>query len=70
MVEQGSGDFFARAEAMFALWDMQVRERENAAAVTTARLIAREFPENHELRRFLATHDPAAATIGPSTHAP
>ena len=31
------GDFFERAEAAFALWDMQVRERDLAEAVATAR---------------------------------
>jgi hypothetical protein len=47
------GDFFARTEALFALWDMQVRERELVAAVSTARTLARDFPENEELQRFL-----------------
>jgi hypothetical protein len=47
---------YARAEARFALWDMQVRERQLAAAVDSARTLAREFPDNQELRRFLATH--------------
>ena len=60
VVDTGGNDFFVQVEAMFALWDMQVREREIPAAVTTARLIARDFPENLELRRFLTTHDPTA----------
>jgi hypothetical protein len=41
---------------MFALWDMQVREREVPEAVATARMLARDFPENRELRRFLTIH--------------
>ncbi len=57
VVGTGRGSFFDQTEAMFALWDMQVREREISGAVTTARRLAREFPENRELRRFLTTHD-------------
>jgi hypothetical protein len=52
----GEGDFFERTEAAFALWDMQVRERELAAAVVTARQLARDFPDNRELTRFLNAH--------------
>ena len=50
------GEFFERAEAAFALWDMQVRERELAEAVATARQLARDFPDNRELTRFLTAH--------------
>ena len=50
------GDFFARTEAAFALWDMQVRERELMEAVATARQLARDFPDNRELTRFLNAH--------------
>jgi hypothetical protein len=49
-------DFFARAEARFALWDIQVRERNVQAAVVTARLLARDFPDNPELNTFLEAH--------------
>ncbi len=56
MIEMGGSDFFVQAEAMFALWDMQVREREVPEAVATARMLARDFPENRELRRFLTIH--------------
>ncbi len=51
------GEFFAQAEADFALWDMQVREKKLADAVITARGLVRDFPENEELSRFLETHD-------------
>jgi TolA-binding protein len=44
------------AEARFWLWDMQVRERQLADAVDSARQLSREFPDNQELRRFLETH--------------
>lgn len=48
---------FVQAEAMFALWDMQIRERNVGDAIVTARALARGFPENRELARFLYTHD-------------
>jgi hypothetical protein len=47
---------FVKAEAGFALWDMRVREGNLAGAVVTARDLAREFPENEELTKFLAEH--------------
>ena len=47
---------YVRAEAAFALWDMQVRERQLTDAVDSAKKLSREFPENQELRRFLETH--------------
>lgn len=50
-------DFFSQAEARFALWDMQVRERDFREAVVTARTLARDFPENQELIRFIETHE-------------
>jgi len=50
-------DPFVRAEAAFALWDMQVREGETALAVESARALARDFPENEELQKFLAAHE-------------
>jgi hypothetical protein len=40
---------------------MQVREKQIPAAVVTARRLARDFPENEELARFLARNDPASA---------
>jgi hypothetical protein len=46
-----------QAEAMFALWDLQVRERHLTDAIETARALAREFPANRELAKFLSTHD-------------
>ena len=51
------GDVFIRAEAGFALWDMQVRERNMTGAVATARGLARDFPDNQDVNRFLTTHD-------------
>jgi len=46
-------DRFIRAEAGFALWDMQVRERNMADALVTARSLADDFPDNPELQKFL-----------------
>jgi hypothetical protein len=51
-------EFFVRAEAEFALWDLHVRERKIREAVPIAKGLARDFPENPELARFLDTHDP------------
>ena len=46
-------DFFVRAEAGFALWEMQVRERRIAEAREVALGLARDFPENRQLADFL-----------------
>jgi hypothetical protein len=70
VVETGRGSFFDQTEAMFALWDMRVREREVPEAVVTARLLALEFPENRELRRFLTAHDPTALMLDPARRVP
>jgi hypothetical protein len=50
-------EFFAHAEARFALWDLHVRERNLPAAIAIAHELARDFPENNELASFLAKHD-------------
>lgn len=52
-------DFFTHAEAEFALWDMQVRERNLTEATVIARRLARDFPDNRELVSFLEAHDPS-----------
>lgn len=51
------GDFFAQTEASFALWEMQVREKNLTDAVIIARGLSRDFPDNRELAKFLTTHD-------------
>jgi hypothetical protein len=53
-------DFFVHAEAMFALWDLHVRERNLGAAIAIARVLARDFPDNRELATFLQRHEPAS----------
>jgi hypothetical protein len=45
--------FFVHVEALFALWDLQVREHRLPEATAIARTLARDFPENPELLRFL-----------------
>lgn len=47
-------DYYAYAEALFGLWDMQVREKRRAEALETARRIAVMFPNNPEVARFVA----------------
>jgi hypothetical protein len=70
VVEGGGGGFFDQVEAMFALWDMQMREQEAPGAIATARVLARDFPENRELRKFLTTHDPTTLVIKPVDRTP
>ena len=48
---------FVQAEAMFALWDMQVRESNIPEAVVTARALSEDFPDNADLAKFVARHD-------------
>ena len=50
------GDPFARTEAGFGLWEMEIREKNFPEAVAIARVLARDYPENAELARFLAAH--------------
>jgi hypothetical protein len=56
---KADADFFAHAEARFALWELQVRERNVPAAVAVARGLVVDFPENPELAKYLDAHDSA-----------
>ena len=49
-------DFFARTEARFALWEMQIREKLVADAVVTARALLVDFPGNRDLVKFVDAH--------------
>ena len=49
-------DLFIRAEAVFALWDMQVREKNFSGAAVTARRLIADFPDNADVRKFLDAH--------------
>jgi hypothetical protein len=51
-------DFFTHTEAKFALWDMQVRERDLRGAAEVARELGDDFPDNREVTAFL--HAPEA----------
>lgn len=51
-------DFFTSAEARFALWDVQVREKNFGEALVTARKLAVDFPRNVELTKFIDKHGP------------
>jgi hypothetical protein len=50
---QMESDFFSHVEAEFALWDMEVRERDVASATDVAKRLAHHFPDNRELAAFL-----------------
>ena len=50
---EAQGTTFVRAEAGFALWDMQVREKDVAGARVTATKLSRDFPDNPDLKKFL-----------------
>jgi hypothetical protein len=53
---KAGSSFFDLVEAQFALWDMQIRERNFTDALLTARQLARDFPDNQDLTRFIARH--------------
>ena len=65
-VASAEADFFAHAEARFALWDLHVRERNVAAAMATARGLAEDFPQNRELATYLEAHDRETASVQPT----
>jgi tetratricopeptide (TPR) repeat protein len=52
-----NGEYYARAEAEFALWEMLVRERRIPQAREVAERLATRFPENPELAKFLDRRD-------------
>jgi hypothetical protein len=54
-------EFFSHTEAEFALWDMQVRERDLVQATDVARRLAANFPDNPELAAFLANREAGAS---------
>jgi GNAT superfamily N-acetyltransferase len=53
---ESEGDFYSNAEALFGLWEMQVREKDVAAALGSARRLAVMFPNNPDVARFVSTH--------------
>jgi hypothetical protein len=51
-------DLYTRAEAEFALWDINVREKNFPAATEVAQRLGRQFPDNQEVAKFLANRSP------------
>lgn len=50
-------DFFAHAEAEFALWNMLVREHDMPHSTDVARRLAHEFPDNREVAAFMEARE-------------
>jgi tetratricopeptide (TPR) repeat protein len=50
-------DTYTSAEARFGLWDVLVREKNFPEAVVLARQLARDFPGNTDLPKFLEERD-------------
>ena len=55
-------DFYVRAEAEFALWDMNVREKNVAVATELAQKLAHNFPDNPEVAKYLASRTTVRST--------
>jgi hypothetical protein len=51
---------WVEAETQFALWDMQVREKDFASALVTARRLLADFPGNKDLRKFIEQREASA----------
>lgn len=58
----GDAKPYERAEGQFALWEIELREKNIPAAVAAAELLAKDFPENEELARFLANNRATPST--------
>jgi hypothetical protein len=48
------GDPYEKAEAEFGLWEMLMRDKRPGDALTVAKRLIVDFPENKELQRFVA----------------
>ena len=55
------GEYYSQAEAVFGLWDMQVREGAFPAALVTARRLAAQFPANRGVANFIDRYDKSQA---------
>ncbi len=49
-----AGEPHTRAEARFALWEMELRERNHGEALVIAHDLLRDYPENKDLLKFVA----------------
>ena len=56
-------DPFAEAEASFGLWEMLTGENMTDEALTVAQRLIRTFPDNEELRRFIASRGAKKAPV-------
>ena len=61
---QAEADYYTTVEARFALWEMLVQEKQVADAVVIAQDLARGFPDNRELARFLDANRASDAVTG------
>ena len=57
-------DFFVRTEALFGLWDMEQREAHIDEAIAVAHGLARDFPDNQEIVKFLMRHEGRVLPLG------
>ena len=53
------GEFYDSVEALFGLWDMQIREKNFTAALVTAQRLTALFPANAEVTKFIVARSPA-----------
>ena len=53
-------DVYTSAEARFGLWDVLVREKNFPEAVALAHELARDFPANTDLPKFIEAQSPAS----------
>ncbi|HEY3044271.1 MAG TPA: hypothetical protein VGJ39_09610 [Vicinamibacterales bacterium] len=53
-------DVYTSAEARFGLWDVLVREKSFPEAIALAQELARDFPANTDLPKFLEEHAPVS----------
>ena len=57
---KADADVYTNAEARFGLWDVLVREKNFPEAVALARELAKDFPANTDLPKFLEENDPVS----------
>jgi hypothetical protein len=56
-----ASDHFERTEAAFGLWEMNIREKNMPKALAIAKTLARDFPDNRELAKFISAQNAAPA---------
>jgi hypothetical protein len=53
-----SADLYTEVEAEFALWEMLARDKQTAEALVVAKELAKRFPDNPDLPKFIAENTP------------